>query len=106
MVDPLLDLKNLLAILTRFWSHLTFIFMCAKVRFARFKWAILAFDFYMCFALMIFFVGFGYNLATLAAFVINTSALDFVHAVLARLDLAFAVLTLLSFFCSFNHLNY
>ena len=56
-------------------------------------------------ALVVLLVIFSDYLPALTAFVVDASALDFMHAVLVGFYLALTVLTLLGLLC-FNHLNY
>ena len=99
---PSLNFHNFLAVLARFRSHLTSFFVLTERDLIGLKRAVLALDLHVSFGLVLFLVTFGYDLATLFAFVVNPGALHLVHAELATLNLLLAIFAELCFFSVYH----
>lgn len=97
VLNPFFNLKHLVAILACLRPHLTSFFMRTKCRFSCWKLTVLTFNFYVSFYLVLFLIRFGYNLATLLAFVIYFCALHFMHFELACFNLFFTIFAQLRF---------
>ena len=102
MVSKLLNLEEFSAVSAFLWSHFTMIFMITESKLLCFETTVLASDFYCTFLIMLFFVSFGYNLATYFTLVVHSGTTNLVHAELGYLDISLTSRTFFSFL-NFNH---
>ena len=102
MVCKLLNLEEFSAVSAFLRPHFTVIFMITEGKLFCFESTVLAGDFNCTFFIVLFFVGFGHNLATDFALVVHPGATNLVHAELGYLDISLTSWTFFSFL-NFNH---